>query len=68
MNWTSTQIPLWQIDCDNHRKALRPFELRDLGPGHDDFVEQFTQRYALECKRIGHRVIFYRPDSPPKEV
>lgn len=68
MNWTSTQVPLWQIDCENYRRALQPFELRDVTPEHDDFVEQFTLRYDLECKRIGTKIVFYWPNQPPIEL
>ena len=60
MNWTSTKVPLWQIDCENFRKIRQPFELRDVGPEHTDFIEEFTNRFNLECERSGTTVTFYR--------
>jgi hypothetical protein len=65
MNWTSTEVPLWQIDCENYRKTRQPFELRDVSPEHSAFIEHFTERYDLECKRNGNRVIFFWADAPP---
>ena len=59
MNWTSTKIPLWQIECDHLRKTLSPFELRDVGPEHNGFIEAFTTLYNLECVREGSTITFF---------
>ena len=61
MSWTSTRIPLWQIECENLRKSLKPFELRDVGPEHNPFIEAFTTLYRMNCIREGSVVTFY-PD------
>lgn len=59
MNWTSTTAPLWQIDCDNFRRALRPFELRDVTtPEHERFVEVFRERYGLKTSCAGTTIRF----------
>ena len=59
MNWTSTQVPLWQIDCDEFRKVGRPFELRDVNtPEHENFVAVFSVRFGWTAKREGTMVIF----------
>jgi hypothetical protein len=62
MNWTSTQVPLWQIDCDEFRKVGRPFELRDVvSAEHEQFVAVFSVRFGWAIKREGSVVVF----SPP---
>jgi hypothetical protein len=59
MNWTSTTVPLWQIDCDNFRRVGRPFELRDVTTmEHERFVEMFCARYDIECIKDGTIVRF----------
>jgi hypothetical protein len=57
MNWTTTTVPLWQIDCDNFRRVGKPFELRDATtPEHDAFVDLFCARYGLKSARKGTTV------------
>jgi hypothetical protein len=59
MNWSSTQVPLWQIDCEEFRKVGRPFELRDVTtPEHEKFVEVFSVRHGLWTEREGTTVRF----------
>jgi hypothetical protein len=59
LNWTTTTVPLWQIDCDNFRKVGRAFELRDVtGDEHGRFVEVFAARYDLAYERKGTTVVF----------
>jgi hypothetical protein len=59
MNWTSTKVPLWQIDCDNFRKVARPFQLKDVTTeGHRLFVELFSIRYDLSCSYEGTTATF----------
>jgi hypothetical protein len=59
MNWTSTTVPLWQIDCDNFRRVLRSFELRDVTtPEPERFVKVFRERYGLKMSRTGSTVLF----------
>ena len=48
MNWTSTNVPLWQTDCENFRKVPSPFEVRDVTkPEHWEFVNEFAAQYGL---------------------
>jgi hypothetical protein len=48
MNWTSTTVPLWQVDCESFRRTQNAFELRDVTTTeHRDFVKQFAARYHL---------------------
>jgi hypothetical protein len=59
MNWTSTQVPLWQIDCDAFRKTGRAFELRDVtSVDHSEFVVAFCGRYDWVSKKSGTTVKF----------
>jgi hypothetical protein len=53
MNWTSTRIPLWQSDCEQFRKLRRPFEVRDVGPENDVFVDAFANRFDFDVDRRG---------------
>jgi hypothetical protein len=59
VNWTSTQVPLWQIDCDEFRKVGRPFELRDVTtPEHENFCAVFSIRVGWKFKKEGTTVLF----------
>jgi hypothetical protein len=59
MNWTSTKVPMWQIDCEEFRKVGRSFELRDVTtPEHESFVEAFSAKHRLKTKRHGTTVTF----------
>jgi hypothetical protein len=59
MNWTTTKVPLWQIDCENFRKVGRPFELRDVTTTeHWQFVKVFGARYAWNYTKEGSTVRF----------
>ena len=59
MNWTSTRVPLWQVDCENFRRTMRPFELRNVETAeHEEFIEHFTARYGLTAQRQGATVVF----------
>ncbi len=67
MNWSSTRVPLWQIDCEEFRKVGRPFELRDVTtPEHEKFVEAFSVRHGLMNGREGTTVRFF-PKTPASE-
>jgi hypothetical protein len=64
MNWTTTTVPLWQIDCDNYRKVGRHFELRDVTTAeHRQFVEVFAARYDLAVQLNGAVATFRPPAS-----
>jgi hypothetical protein len=64
VNWTSTQVLLWQIDCDTFRKVGRAFELREVNTKeHEDFCEFYAARYGLTTKREGNKVVFYPPGA-----
>ena len=66
MNWTTTKVPLWQIDCENFRRTMRPFELRDvMAPEHLEFVQHFAARYELEVEEKGTTMLF-RPKASGK--
>lgn len=60
MNWTTTKVPLWQIDAENFRQVGRPFEIRDVGPEHEEFVAHFFARHhiTLTMEREGTIVRF----------
>ena len=67
MNWTSTKVPLWQIDCDAFRKVKREFELRDVTTEeHEQFVLAFYGRYDWKPKQSGTTVTFF-PPAPSKK-
>jgi len=51
VNWTTTTVPLWQVDCENFRKTGQSFELRDVSTqDHRNFIEAFAARYDLHVK------------------
>lgn len=59
VNWTSTKVPMWQIDCESFRKIGRVFELRDVTtPEHRAFVEAFSERFRLKITQSGTTVTF----------
>jgi hypothetical protein len=67
VNWTTTQVPLWQIDCEAFRKAEREFELRDVSTEeHRQFVLAFCGRYNWKPKQSGTTVLFLPP--PPTKT
>jgi hypothetical protein len=58
LNWTSTHVPMWQIDCETYRKTERPFELRDVGDEHMGFVATFAKQFNLKFTKKGSTVVF----------
>ena len=63
MNWTSTTVPLWQIDCENFRKVGKPFELRDVTTDeHKRFVAAFGSRFHLKVAEKD-RIVLFEPRS-----
>ena len=61
MNWTTTTVPLWAVDCAEYVKVGRPFELRDVTTDeHLRFVELFAARHNLKATTKGTTVLFER--------
>jgi hypothetical protein len=59
MNWTSTKVPLWQLDCQNYWRAGSPFEIRDVTTDEDrQFIETFAVSHNLSFTRRGDSVVF----------
>ena len=59
MNWTSTEVPMWQIDCENFLRVGRSFELRNVTtPEHLAFVTAFTAKHSVQFERDGSTVRF----------
>ena len=59
VNWTTTTVPLWQVDCENFRKTGQSFELRDVSTEeHSLFIEAFAARYDLQVKHGDGVAIF----------
>jgi hypothetical protein len=59
VNWTTTTVPLWQVDCENYRRTGKPFEIRDVSTHeHREFIEQFAARYDLRVKHGDGVVVF----------
>jgi hypothetical protein len=64
LNWTTTTVPLWQVDCENFRRTGKPFELRDVSSAeHRDFVEQFAARYDMVFELTGSTARFQRKNN-----
>src|SRR5688500_14121856 len=57
-NWTSTTVPMWQIDCENYRRTLLPFELWEVKDEHMEFVKAFCKTYGWKFTRRGSLVRF----------
>ena len=63
MNWTTTQVPMWQVDCENYRKTGTPFKVRDVSRReHFAFVQMFASTHGLEYEFNGSTVFFTRTD------
>jgi hypothetical protein len=59
MNWTSTKVPLWQIDCESFRKVDSRFELRDVTTEeHRRFVSAFASKFRLKVEQNDTTVLF----------
>jgi len=64
VNWTSTTVPMWQIDCENFRKVGGTFHLKDVSTEeHLMFVKLFCARYDYSVKMAGTTAIFSK-DEP----
>lgn len=62
MNWTSTQVPMWQLDCQNFWRAGSPFEVRNVVTNEDKhFIEVFARSHNLSFTREGDTVRFSAP-------
>ena len=62
MNWTSTKVPLWQLDCQNFWRAGTAFEIRDVKDEDRPFIETFAASHHLSYTRRGETVIFQAPN------
>jgi len=59
MNWTSTTVPLWQIDCEAFRKVGGAFQLRNLKTDeHRMFVKRFCALHGLGVTMDGTTATF----------
>lgn len=69
MNWTSTEVPMWQVDCVEFHRVGRPFEVREVKTGdHESFIEAFAAHNGLETVREGSTVRFFSRPSDGKGV
>jgi hypothetical protein len=58
MNRTSTQVPLWRIDCEQFRK-LGSFELLHVNTeAHETFIKAFIAENDLNHAREGSTITF----------
>jgi len=63
MNWTSTNVPLWQSDCENFWRAGGPFEVRGVSSDeHKAFIALFAERHSLNFSQSGTTVSFEAGD------
>jgi hypothetical protein len=52
MNWTSAKVPLWEADCEEFRRAGRPFEVRHVDTEEAvKILERFATKYGLRYQR-----------------
>ncbi len=59
INWSSTEVPMWETDCVQFWRTGLPFELRNVTTAeHDAFVERFASAHQLSVEREGNTVIF----------
>lgn len=68
MDWTSTRVPMWQIDCENFRSS-GVVELQHVStPEHKAFVEAFVAQHDLDVEWKGSTVRFLpKPASGRKD-
>jgi hypothetical protein len=63
MNWTSTKVPMWQLDCQNFWRAGSTFEVRDVSTEEDKkFIEIFANSHNLPFTRRENSFVFSAPD------
>ena len=63
MNWTSTKVPMWQLDCQNFWRAGSAFEVRDVASDEDkQFIEIFASSHNLTFTRFGNSALFSAPN------
>jgi hypothetical protein len=61
---TSTERPLWQIECFELKNRGRQFSLRDVVEAdHRAFVSAFAMKFGLSVKFSGATAIF-KPENP----
>ncbi len=59
INWTSTEVPMWETDCVQFWRTGLPFELRNVTTDeHDAFVQRFAEAHQLTVERYGNTVCF----------
>jgi hypothetical protein len=67
INWTSTEVPMWEMDCVQFWRTGLPFELRNVTTDeHAAFVERFAAAHQLTVQREGSNVQFGF-GAPPNE-
>jgi hypothetical protein len=69
LNWTTTTVPLWQVDCENFRKTGQRFELRDVNSDeHRRFIEAFAARYDLKFEMADDTAVFQNTRKKTQQV
>jgi hypothetical protein len=59
INWTSTEVPMWEMDCVQFWRTGLPFELRNVTTEeHEAFVERFASAHQLTVEQYGSTVLF----------
>jgi hypothetical protein len=59
MNWTSTTVPLWQVDLENYFRVGGAFQLKDVTTEeHMNFVKLFAVRHNLDYTLSAKTVLF----------
>jgi hypothetical protein len=67
MNWTSTKVPMWQVDCENFRRS-GAVELQDVStPEQKAFVQAFALKYDMDVEWKGSTVRFL-PKPKKQEI
>ena len=63
VNYTSTTVPMWQIDCEELARRGRLFELRDVSDEeHFQFVQGWARRNGWSHSRSQTTVTFHPPE------
>jgi hypothetical protein len=68
VNWTSTTVPMWQIDCESFRKVGGIFQLKDVSTEeHHLFITHFCARHGYKFTMAGTTAIFSAATSKTED-
>lgn len=57
-NWTSTKVPMWEVDLIEFWRTGRPFEVREVStPDQEEVILRFARSRGLKIERAGTTIV-----------